>query len=124
MGFCPHYKQGVCYSPILIVQEGKPVDWVTSKDRCINNFKSCKFFEPVNQETIVNGKKNSHWNINLLNDNPISACPFFKSLDNGNGKYVVHCQGLNRYLTFSEVNLCINYWSSCPIARSLNFKNL
>ncbi|ALU30420.1 hypothetical protein [Sulfolobus acidocaldarius] len=122
---CPYYKNGYCTSPIL----DSPTDSVTSSNRCMGNFRSCRYYvardedseEGLNKYVIEDSQieqEISFYNkINIL-DTPLdSECKYFQLVRTEKG-LVAHCKVLGRVLTRSQAVLCNKEWEDCP------FRNL
>jgi len=91
-------------------------------------YKSCRFYtEPPRERRGQKGlleqprpaivqQLRPYTPIHLLSGRPSSNCPFIKVYSYSGG-YLAHCTVLNRLLTKSEVELCINHWQTCPLYR-------
>ena len=131
---CPWYRGGVCTSPKL----RRPSSSVTSPSRCLGGeaeYKSCRFYvEPRGGSESGRGGSGGKgalfesakpaivqqlrpYNpIHLVSSRPTSRCPYIKVYSYSGG-FLVYCRVLGRLLTRSEVDLCNQYWETCPFYR-------
>ncbi|BFH73815.1 hypothetical protein SJAV_17590 [Sulfurisphaera javensis] len=107
---CPYYRNGYCTSPLL----PSPDDTVTTKSRCYDNFKSCRYY--VEQELKNELKINFFSEVNLLNEQLSSQCEYF-DIKRVNQGYISYCKAINRVLTLSQAKNCVIYWQSCPFRK-------
>ncbi|MEM0174125.1 MAG: hypothetical protein QXV69_02545 [Sulfolobaceae archaeon] len=120
---CPYYKSGYCVSPLL----EKPDSNITSASRCIYNFKTCRYYVNNNeneggvlgmnsQDSKKQYKFNFYAAVNKLDEQPKSGCEFFTTFKS-NGGYVVKCKILDRLITSTQIQLCVKYWTNCPLRK-------
>jgi len=100
---CPYYKNGACYSPSL----DQPDASVTSKERCLKNFKVCRYFQNETKLDI----KNFYFEMKTKLS---SECNYYELKDVGSG-FVAYCKVLNRIITESQAINCNKYWNDCPL---------
>jgi len=119
---CPFYKGGFCTSPML----ENPSDTVTSPNRCLKDYKSCRFFvaeekreglEIFTSDENAEEEVNFYPKINILEKVMDSECSYFQIIKTEKG-LVAYCKVLRRILTESQASLCSTQWRNCP------FKNL
>ncbi|MCY0859846.1 MAG: hypothetical protein OWQ54_05390 [Sulfolobaceae archaeon] len=122
--YCPYYRNDYCTSPLL----PSPDNTVTSPSRCLNNFKSCRFYVEKKDEEeglspLIQDEKvslpTSFYTIISTSEKPIaSECQYFKLFKTEKG-YLPYCNVLKRVLTLSQASLCSTSPHQCPF-RTLN----
>ncbi len=128
---CPWYKNGMCNSPKL----KKPDSNVTGS-HCLSDFefRTCQFYEEPKEERkegllafqpskdekkdTFEGKYRPYKPIHAMFEEPVSNCPYFKTMRGSDGKWYAVCRVLDRLLTISEVKLCNAHWKTCPLYKN------
>lgn len=108
---CPYYKNGYCISPLLPTA---PDNTVTSKNRCYDNFKTCKYYVELQLKNEM--KINFFSRVNLLEEPLKSECEYF-DIKRVNQGFIAYCKAINRVLTVTQAKNCVTFWSSCPFRK-------
>ena len=120
---CPWYRQGFCISPVL----DKPSDSVTSANRCLGDFKTCKFYidsPDTDKEGLEKFEEKQTANklhitelmlpeVYATTEMPESPCEYF-SVSTYDGKYYAFCRKKREWLVKSQISLCASYYNTCP----------
>ncbi|MEM0066680.1 MAG: hypothetical protein QXZ22_00960 [Sulfolobales archaeon] len=118
MSICPWYKDGYCTSPLL---DGPSAD-VVNKVQCLGGrelYIQCRYYRETQEVSEgsydVFGKP--FLMVHGIDKPPDVSCEFAKVFKHEQGKYLVGCLVLKRFLGVHEVSQCSSYWKSCPYRR-------
>ncbi len=115
MSACPWYKDGYCRSPLL----DSPSADVVNKVQCLGGrevYAQCRHYrEPqVAREGGYEEFGKPFLMVHGLDAQPKVYCEFARVYRHEQGKYIVGCLVLGRFLGAHEVDLCSAYWKQCP----------
>ena len=119
---CPYYKGGYCTSSLL---EQPSQDFVSSQRCLTENYKTCRFYIPKEEEKegvekYIEGTNEIllYAKVNILDELLISECEYYELIKTDKG-YIAKCKLMNRVITKSQAKLCISYWNTCPIRKTV-----
>lgn len=118
MSVCPWYKEGYCLSPIL----DTPSMDVVNKVQCLGGrdvYSQCRYFrepQPVREGGYDEFGK-PFLMVHGLDKAPETYCEYIRVFRHEQGKYLVGCLVLKRFLGVHEIDLCERSWRDCPYRR-------
>ncbi|MEM1623136.1 MAG: hypothetical protein QXZ60_03700 [Sulfolobales archaeon] len=118
MSVCPWYKDGYCTSPSL---DGPSAD-VINKVQCLGGrevYTQCRYYRETREVSEggydIFGKP--FLMVHGIDKPPDISCEFAKIFKHEQGKYLVGCLVLKRFLGVHEASQCGSYWRICPYRR-------